>query len=85
MSFPSPGNFPLILLLCCHCRTYCSKIMIRASSGSLSETEGKTKPRSVPGYQHQVAEIQGQHLSEIPQIDFSPLPIPLVSKSPHFS
>lgn len=85
MSSPSPTNLPLILLLCCHCRTCCSKTMIRTSSGSMSEAERKTKPRNIPVYQHQVTEIQVQRLSGLPQIDFSPLPTPLVSKSFCFS
>lgn len=72
MSLPCPSNLPLILLLSCHCKTYSSKTLIRASSGSASEAERKTRPRNTPGYQHQVTEIQGQHLSELPQIDFSP-------------
>lgn len=44
MSSPSPSNLPLILLLCCHCRSYCSKVKLWASVGSvgsMSEAERK--------------------------------------------
>lgn len=64
MSSPSPSNLPLILLLCCHCRSYCRKAMLWASAGRVSEAErkkpNKNTPRNIPGLQHQVTEIQGQ-------------------------
>lgn len=46
-----PSNLPLILLLCCHCRSYCSKVTLWASVGSVSEAgrKKKTTQKQNPG------------------------------------
>lgn len=88
MSSPSPSNLPLILLLCCHCRNYCSKAMLRVSVGSMSEAEKKKKQNKTPKHSrlpNQVTEIQGQLLRGLPQLDFrdfSLLPTPMVLNHP---